>query len=127
MADTFADDGDDDGDDGDDGPAPASKGDREQFTLKLGDAVARSGGFEESDLYENGVRRPLSQIVAMAKVSGVWRFLSDSEKMQYTDSSGQLANNRPYLARKTSFAPALQKNTPFVINASGARISVDRG
>ena len=124
MADTFADDG-DDSDDGPDDPAP--KGDQERFAQKLGDAVARSGGFEESDLYENGVRRPLSQIVAMAKVSGVWRFLSDSEKMQYTDSSGQLANNRPYLARKTSFAPALQKNTPFVINASGARISVDRG
>ena len=106
------------------GPGAAAPDDVKRFAKELGDMIAQSGRFEESDLYENGHRRPLSQIVSMSKVAGVWNLLTDAEKIEITDSTGQLANNRPYLARPQSFAPAIRKNAPFVINANGDRISI---
>ena len=87
--------------------------------------LGASDAYDEGDMFDaSGTRRPLSQLIAMSKVAGIWSLLSDEERTEVTESTGQLANARPYISRKLEYAPAIRKNVKFVINASGERIRI---
>ena len=72
----------------------------------------------------SGNRRPLSQLITISKVAGIWSMLSDEEKTEVTESTGQLAHARPYISRKLEYAPAIRKDGVWVINASCQKIRI---
>ena len=105
--------------------SPSSTRKNEQFAKLLAKLLAEETSYSPSDVNdEHGNRRPIDQLLSMAKYSTIWPMLSEVEKMSVTDTPGVLANDRSYIARKVTSSAPLTKPMPFVINASGERVQL---
>ena len=76
-------------------------------------------------LDDNGQRRPIQQLLAMAKASPIWLMLTDEEKSQITQSTGVLANDRGYIPSDAPRGVALPRRAQFVLTATGQRYIVE--
>ena len=105
--------------------SPSSTRKNKQFSKLLAKLIAEETSYSPSDVNdEYGNRRPIDQLLSMAKYSSLWPMLSEVEKLSITDTPGVLANDRSYIARKVISSTPLTKVRPFVINKSGERILV---
>ena len=110
----------------DDHSMPSARRDDADLAERLAKLIKENTTYRQEDLYdENGKRRPLADLIAMARYSPIWPFLSDFEKSQLSTTPGVLANNRHFISRKVRRSRPLPRARPFVINANGERFDIE--
>ena len=110
----------------DDNSMSNARRDDADLAERLAKLIKENTTYRQEDLYdENGKRRPLADLIAMARYSPIWPFLSDFEKSQLSTTPGVLANNRHFISRKVRRSRPLPRARPFVINANGERFDIE--
>ena len=108
----------------DDSEASMDADDADVFAKNIANLLRNHTAYTAADLYENGRRRPLSELVAMARYSSIWPLLSDLERQQIHNINGVLAHGRSYISREVIPVPPLRQATTFVVTSDGSRMDI---
>ncbi len=105
-------------------PAPAAGGadaaTRDAFAASIERLLKNRTSYEPEDMLdENGERKSVDQLLAMAKLAPMWSLLTDSEKSAVQYTAGVLKNDVPFIVRKPRAGDMVRRARPIVMTVAG--------